>query len=211
MHWVAAVFSAGSCGPSVQRREWMVHARAEHTAGPLLLPPPLLLLLAVRAAPAVAADAIRGSLDNIVGAGFGCHPPCGTTAMSVSGWAVDPQLEGGRTPVNVSLLVDGKVVAVGTADLPRPDLVEAGVAPDPNHGFVIVLPGRVAQALGVPSQHHALEARVGSAVLRNVQCGSVTCQVPDPTAADCVESPQQAPTPVHGSLVLPLISQSFDE
>eukprot|EP01052_Picozoa_sp_SAG31_P048377 SAG31_NODE_10096_length_1183_cov_1.559963_2_plen_162_part_01 len=162
----------------------MVQASAEHTGGPLL---PLLLLFAVRAAPKVAADAIRGSLDNIVGAGSGCHPQCGATALSVSGWAVDPQLDGGRTPVNVSLLVDGKVVAVGTADLPRPDLVKAGVAPDPNHGFVIALPGRVAQALGVPSQHHALEAHAGAAVLRNVQCGSVTCQVPDPTAANCVE------------------------
>eukprot|EP01047_Picozoa_sp_COSAG01_P135337 COSAG01_NODE_65580_length_273_cov_0.425287_1_plen_81_part_10 len=58
----------------------------------------------VQAAPKVAAGEIRGSRDDIVGAGSGCHPQCGATALSVSGWAVDPQLDGGRTPVNVSLL-----------------------------------------------------------------------------------------------------------
>jgi hypothetical protein len=152
----------------------------------------LLLILAATLAPSMATDAIRGSLDNIVPrAGSRCQPECGSAALSVSGWAVDPQLDGGRSPVNVSVLLDGKVIAVGTADLPRPDLVKAGVAPDPKHGFVILLPGQAVQQLGTPNQRHALEARVGSTVLQNTKCNSITCQVPEPTAADCVEIPQQ--------------------
>jgi len=160
-----------------------------------LVPLPLLLqvLLAQQgSADEPSSSAIRGSLDDIVGAGAECRPQCGATTLSVSGWAVDPQLEGGRTPVNVSLLVDGLVVATAVADRPRPDLVAAGVAPDPRHGFTVILPGLIAKQLATPKQRHTLEARVGlSAVLSNSKCGSVTCQVADPTASDCVDSPQQ--------------------
>jgi hypothetical protein len=71
----------------------------------------------------------------------------------VSGWAVDPNLAGGgRPPVNVSITVDGVVAATGLADKPRPDLVPAHVAPDPNHGFSIPLPPDVAKVLLSPSK-----------------------------------------------------------
>lgn len=47
----------------------------------------------------------------------------------VTGWCVD-----GTAPVNVDIIVDGAVAATIAANASRPDLVTAGVAPDPNHG-----------------------------------------------------------------------------
>ena len=155
---------------------------------------PLLLSLSLALPSSVP---IRGSLDDIAVAGAAvaeCRPPCGAAAapMAVRGWAVDPSADGGRTPVNVSLVLDGKLVVTGTADRPRPDLVESGVAPDPDHGFSIVLPGPVARQLRTAGQRHVLEARVGAVSLHSTKCGGeVTCQNPDPSAADCVDIPQQ--------------------
>lgn len=114
------------------------------------------MLWLLLAAPLTAAAQLRGSLDGIDGALPHCAPRCEASSpgpVVVSGWAVDPTLAGGgRPPVNVSIVVDGTVVATGLADKPRPDLVPAHVAPDPNHGFSIPLPPDVAKMVLSPSQ-----------------------------------------------------------
>jgi hypothetical protein len=130
---------------------------------------------------------VRGSLDDITGAP-GCRPPCGAAELSVQGWAVDTALSGGRTPVNVSILIDGQVVATGVASKPRPDLVKAGVAPDPDHGFLIQLPPAAVERLGPAGARHSLHAHVGKTVLTSRKCDAgVHCGAP----AKCVDIPQQ--------------------
>ena len=56
----------------------------------------------------------------------------------VAGWAVDPRNPGAR--VEVELYVDGRFVAHGSATLPRPDVVAAGRATDPDCGYRFPLP-----------------------------------------------------------------------
>lgn len=51
----------------------------------------------------------------------------------VTGWVFDPSAP--DTSVEVQLFVDGEFVAVRRADEVRVDLVSAGAAPGPNHGF----------------------------------------------------------------------------
>jgi hypothetical protein len=53
---------------------------------------------------------------------------------SVRGWVVD-RAEPERA-VEVQLYVDGRFVAAGVADQPRPDVSAKGFAPDERHGFV---------------------------------------------------------------------------
>jgi len=52
---------------------------------------------------------------------------------SVRGWVVDRSEP--RRPVEVQLYIDGRFVAAGFADRPRPDVSEKGYAPDERHGF----------------------------------------------------------------------------
>jgi hypothetical protein len=59
-------------------------------------------------------------------------------ARTVAGWAVyhaDTQAS-----VEVQLYIDGKFVADGTADAPRPDVRLAGRAEDDKHGFIFETP-----------------------------------------------------------------------
>jgi hypothetical protein len=56
----------------------------------------------------------------------------------VAGWAVDQSRPGAR--VEVELYVDGRFVAHGVAALPRPDVVAAGRATDPDCGYRFPLP-----------------------------------------------------------------------
>ncbi len=56
----------------------------------------------------------------------------------VAGWAVDASRPGAR--VEVELYVDGRFVAHGAATLPRPDVVAAGRAADPDCGYRFPLP-----------------------------------------------------------------------
>jgi hypothetical protein len=67
--------------------------------------------------------------------------------QSVRGWVVD-RAEPGRA-VEVQLYVDGRFVASGLADQPRPDVYEKGFARDERHGFVFNL------GASPPGEHEA--------------------------------------------------------
>ena len=56
----------------------------------------------------------------------------------VAGWAVNLRAPDAR--VEVQLYIDGNFVASRKAEAPRPDLVEAGRARDPLHGFSFETP-----------------------------------------------------------------------
>jgi hypothetical protein len=56
---------------------------------------------------------------------------------SVRGWVVDRAQP--DAAVEVQLYVDGRFVAAGFADEPRPDVSAKGFAPDERHGFVFKL------------------------------------------------------------------------
>jgi hypothetical protein len=55
-------------------------------------------------------------------------------ARSVRGWVVDRAEP--EAAVEVQLYIDGRFVASGLADAPRPDVYERGFAHDEHHGFV---------------------------------------------------------------------------
>lgn len=60
------------------------------------------------------------------------------TETGISGWAVNNASPWER--VEVQLFVDGKFVADGMADKYRPDVLAAGWAKDPWHGYTFVVP-----------------------------------------------------------------------
>lgn len=66
--------------------------------------------------------------------------------LRLLGWVVDPNVAGGGlAPVNISLEIDLALDGERyVANVPRPDLVKAGVAPNPDHGFDLTLTGAVA-------------------------------------------------------------------
>ena len=61
-----------------------------------------------------------------------------TRKGEVAGWAVDAARPGAR--IEVELYVDGRFVAHDVATLPRPDVVTAGRATDPDCGYRFPLP-----------------------------------------------------------------------
>jgi hypothetical protein len=82
---------------------------------------------------------VRSSMDAVV---------VNASSGMVEGWALDTSLPGGGVPpVTVRVTVDLKVVAEGTADGYRPDLVTKGVAPNAYHGFQMALPNAAVAAL----------------------------------------------------------------
>ncbi|MFM8394230.1 MAG: hypothetical protein ACKOB4_09950 [Acidobacteriota bacterium] len=85
-----------------------------------------------------------------------------TTPERVSGWAFDP--ESPLEPLEVQLFIDGQFYAALRADQPRPDLVQAGAAPDPHHGFSFT----IAPATRRPGRHR-VEVFVLRAALTNYQ------------------------------------------
>jgi hypothetical protein len=97
------------------------------------------------------------------------------TAAVVHGWVVDPGLPGnGTPPVDIRVVVDGARVLDTVANISRPDLPKAGVAPNADHGFSAVLSADVVKSL----QHgiHRIEVYAsGSAAL----CGKYAWQLPD--------------------------------
>ena len=84
---------------------------------------------------------IAGPGGHAVGALGGTIDAFDSATGVVRGWAVDSSLaKGGWAPVVVKALVDGHASAAALALEARPDLVNAGVAPNPEHGFSITLP-----------------------------------------------------------------------
>jgi hypothetical protein len=69
------------------------------------------------------------------------------TSMEVRGWAFNEATP--RDAVTVQIFLDGQFHASVRADAPRPDLVRAGVASSPHHGFVFSLEG----AALLPGEH----------------------------------------------------------
>jgi hypothetical protein len=59
-------------------------------------------------------------------------------ATEIAGWAID--LSAPETPVNVQLYTNGRFVAQTEANAFRPDIVAAGLASNPLHGFVFRTP-----------------------------------------------------------------------
>lgn len=92
--------------------------------------------------------------------GFGELTPKG----EVAGWAVDGARPGAR--VEVELYVDGRFVAHGVAELPRPDVLAAGRAQDPDCGYRFALPALAEGAH--EARVYALHAH-GSASLRTLR------------------------------------------
>lgn len=60
------------------------------------------------------------------------------SARSISGWVVDRG--GAKGPVEVQLYIDGRFVAHAPADLPRPDVAEAGWTKDARCGYDFRVP-----------------------------------------------------------------------
>ena len=68
----------------------------------------------------------------------------------IAGWALDP-----LTPdeaIEVQLFIDGKFLATKSSDERRDDLVEAGAATKPNHGFTFLL-----ESFNLPSGNHIVQ------------------------------------------------------
>jgi hypothetical protein len=75
-------------------------------------------------------------------------------ARAVGGWAVDESAPDAQ--VEVELYIDGHFVARRRADAPRPDVLAAGRAASPNHGYVFETPR-------LPPREGEYEARVFAA------------------------------------------------
>ncbi|MEA1896654.1 MAG: beta-galactosidase, partial [Bacteroidota bacterium] len=56
----------------------------------------------------------------------------------ITGWVYDEDT--GISPIDVHIYIDGNLAGSTTANQSRPDLVTAGVCPDPNHGFSFPTP-----------------------------------------------------------------------
>lgn len=80
--------------------------------------------------------------------------------VHVAGWALDP-LAPGET-VEVQLFIDGRFFATKKADDRRDDLVEAGVAAIPHHGFNFPIEASKLAAGEHAAQVYAVRAAAGS-------------------------------------------------
>lgn len=60
--------------------------------------------------------------------------------VQVHGWAWDESAtRNGFDPVHVAISLDGKDVATLLANISRPDIVEAGACPSPDHGYIATI------------------------------------------------------------------------
>ena len=126
-------------------------------------------------------DTIRGSLDgfvNPIDSAHKCVPNCELENILLSGWAVDASVGGGVPPVIVNITLDGAVITSVLANQSRPDLVPAGVAPDPNHGFTAKLPPEAVGKLRHGT--HDISAIVHGHKLspNSPSCSQVRCKSP---------------------------------
>merc|ERR1719201_2619733 len=127
-------------------------------------------------------SSVLGPGGHPVGALVGRIDPDGWTAdtSTVTGWVVDTALpRGGWGPVAVVIFLDGEPVGSTLASNPRPDLVKAGLAPNPNHGFDFELDKEHARRL-MGSGRHVLTAKAvgspGSVLPRPLnQKGTIVC------------------------------------
>ena len=85
-----------------------------------------------------------------------------TLPERVTGWTFDP--ESPLEALEVQLFIDGRFYAAQRADQPRPDLVAAGAASDPHHGFSFT----IAPAT-LPAGRHRVEVFVLRPALTNHQ------------------------------------------
>jgi len=84
-------------------------------------------------------------------------------AAIVTGWAVDTSLpRSGHGPVTVLFSIDDVPVAATLANEIRTDLVRAGVAPNPNHGFTFTLPEASSKVLLGPGAHRLSAKAIGT-------------------------------------------------
>lgn len=106
-----------------------------------------------------------GSFDPLNTKGGG-YPP----ALIMHGWAWSTAAhKAGMAPVSITVSVDGQPVMKNIlANVSRPDLVAAAVAPSVNHGFVIDLPIADCQAL----LHGKHKLSVQGAVLQSPRQGA---------------------------------------
>lgn len=87
---------------------------------------------------------IRGTAGPRVGSSFdGVN-----STFGLKGWAVDHNLPGdGLAPVEIRITVDLAPCCSTMANISRPDLVKAHVAPNPEHGFELSLPANITSLL----------------------------------------------------------------
>lgn len=115
----------------------------------------------------------------------------GTGTVAVEGWVVDPLLGNGTAPSNVSVWIDGTPAAYAVANVYREDLVKAGVAPNPNHGFDILLGTNATTFLR--HGNHTVAVVASSAA---VQCGPYSWRPPGPILSEgCVCNGKLCPCP----------------
>ena len=73
----------------------------------------------------------------------------GSTSLSISGWALDP--DSATQPVQVTATVDGTADGGGSANVSRPDVIKAHPRYTGNHGYVLTLP---TDSLSNPAGEH---------------------------------------------------------
>lgn len=76
----------------------------------------------------------------------------------------------GLQPLTVSVTVDGELAMTVVANVSRPDLVSAGVAPSPNHGFVADLPSKLCTKVSHPLITRTVNVESTDAALAALLC-----------------------------------------
>ncbi|MBI3292282.1 MAG: hypothetical protein HYZ73_05680 [Elusimicrobia bacterium] len=95
------------------------------------------------------------------------------TPQSISGWTVDP--DNRSASLQVEVLVDGVVKTTVPANQPRGDLVAAGIAPNPEHGYSVSTAGLNLAASTYTVTAQAIDGQTGE---RQLLTGSKTLVVP---------------------------------
>ena len=124
------------------------------------------------------------------------HLPIGSLDSAdqtqITGWAYD--LNAGTNPIDVHIYIDGNLIDSATANQSRPDLVSAGVCPDPNHGFSFSTPADLSvgnhtvNAYAINQPEGTNPELIGSPII-------FTIPIPDPDPDPTPPSPTPTPTP----------------
>ncbi len=97
----------------------------------------------------------------------------GPGQCAAAGWAVDP--DDRYADLSIRILADGALVAEGTANLFRQDLLDAGVSPDGISAFHINLWGVVSPNIAHAITAQALDAQTSVWVNLNLTPKELTC------------------------------------